>query len=193
MPITEGSTYKSLANELASLGSELLVDVIAHLRERDQGAWAQDAANATRAPKLKKSIGEVKWTEWDADKVDARMRAFGDYLPLTTTLVPAKESFPPVAVSMREGASLRRNSPRPLSELDTHVHTTLRDRPPGSATYSSVLNAIVVRCASSSDNVFLATKLQTHGKPMRNASDWWLGFHDRSDDDGCIRFAHFLN
>ena len=190
MPIVEGSTYKSLASELASLGSELLVDVIAHLRERDQEAWSQDAAKATRAPKLKKSVGEVKWTEWDADKVDARMRAFGDYVPLMTTLVPAKASFPPVAVSIREGASLRRTAQGSLAELDAQAHAALSDRPPGSATYSSVLNAMVVRCASSNDNAFLATKLQTQGKPVRNAGDWWLGFHDRSDDDGCIRFAH---
>ncbi|WFD02175.1 methionyl-tRNA formyltransferase [Malassezia obtusa] len=160
VPVPDGCTYESLATKLSAVGADLLVDVIANLRRCDQEAWPQASAEATRAPKLKKSVAVVHWDKWDADKIDARMRAFGGQYPLTTTLVPAKAAFPRVSVLLREGSSLRRTGQGSLGEQDAEAAAALQDQPPGTATYSPILDAVAVRCAAHEDNVYLVTNTE---------------------------------
>lgn len=188
LPIPMGSTYSTLAPMLADVGADLLVDVVAHLPQRDADAQVQEEARASRAPKLTKAQADVRWDAWGADTVDARIRAFESQMPLTTTLVPAKPAFPQVPVTLRVGVSLRRTAHCALADCDTKAAALLHGQPAGTAVYSPPLRAVVVRCASEQD-VFLLSTLQTQGKPTRDADTWWRGFHDRSDEQGRIRFV----
>lgn len=189
--IPDASTYETLLPTLATHGARLLVDTVANLPARHATAQEQDDTLATRAPKLTQRFAEVHWAKWGADTIDARLRGFGHQVPLTTTLIPrASTSFPSVQCMIRQGGNLRRLYGTPLATLDARAHAALfgADGAPGMAVYSPALHAVVVRCASD-DDVMLLLQLQTKGKPIRSAEEWWRGFHDRADAGGRIQWG----
>ncbi|WFD08012.1 hypothetical protein MVES1_003381 [Malassezia vespertilionis] len=187
--IPPDSTYTAMLPVLAEHGAQLLTDTIAHLPARDASKLPQDDALATRAPKLKRAYTTVKWHVWDADMLDARLRGFGAIQPLTTMLIPSNPAFPMVGCAFYQGkamqTSLQLASPQAYQALYKF------DARPGHATYAPELDAVVVRCtmADTRESVFAIKKLQTQGKPARNAAEWWRGFSDRADTHGRILFA----
>ena len=144
------------------------------------------SSRTTRGARVRQSCRRAMHTSNRAHGARAQLtRAFvrldtqcviPDEFPLTTTLVPAKESksnFRPAEVLIRA----------------THVGAPdagLRDAPPGAATFVPALEALAVRCADAS--VLLVTHIQTRGKPTRSASEWWRGFRDRADAHGRLHF-----
>lgn len=110
-------------------------------------------------------------------------------IPITTTLVPSRGTFPQVACTLRDARPLSSVSSEPLALLDAQAQAKLfgAGAAPGTAVYSETLQALVVRCATP-ENVLLVYALQTQGKPVRKAPDWWLGFHDRSDEQHRLHF-----
>ncbi len=63
LPISKDDTSGSLADKLARLGSETLLEAIARLKEGNLPAVKQDAAQATYAPLLDKEEGHLDWTK----------------------------------------------------------------------------------------------------------------------------------
>lgn len=171
VPIPRYITYPALADALAPRAAELLVDVIAHLPTYDAHVQAQDPDRATRAPKLAPRFSLIRWDAWDAATMDARMRAFGYAQPLTTTLVPASTQFAPVSCAIHEGHML----PSDMVSLER----------PGHAVYLPKEQILALQTLS---GVYGATRIQTRGKPVRSAADWWRGFRDRADAQGHIHF-----
>lgn len=71
-PIGEGEGAGALTERLAEVGAELLVETLAHFDE--VRVLGQDHSQATLAPKLRKSEGELEWG-MGADEIDRRVRA----------------------------------------------------------------------------------------------------------------------
>jgi methionyl-tRNA formyltransferase len=71
-PIGEGEDAGALTERLAEMGAELLVETLANFDE--VRVLGQDHSQATLAPKLIKSEGELEWG-MGADEIDRRVRA----------------------------------------------------------------------------------------------------------------------
>ena len=71
-PIGEGEDAGALTERLAEMGAELLVETLANFDE--VRVLGQDHSQATLAPKLSKSEGELEWG-MGADEIDRRVRA----------------------------------------------------------------------------------------------------------------------
>ena len=171
VPIPSHATYPALATALAPHAAELLVDVIAHLPSYAANVQTQNPDRVTRAPKLAPRFSHIRWDSWDAATLDARMRAFGYAQPLTTTLVPASSQFAPVSCAIHEGHIM----PSESISLDR----------PGHAVFLPQEQTLALQTLS---GVYGATRIQTRGKPVRSAADWWRGFRDRADAHGHIHF-----
>ena len=171
VPIPSHATYSALATALAPHAAELLVDVIAHLPSYAANVQAQNPDRVTRAPKLAPRFSHIRWDSWDAATLDARMRAFGYAQPLTTTLVPASSQFAPISCAIHEGHIM----PSETINLDR----------PGHAVFLPQEQTLALQTLS---GVYGATRIQTRGKPVRSAADWWRGFRDRADAHGHIHF-----
>lgn len=74
-PITPWETGGSLAERLAELGADALVEAISLLRTGQLPARAQDHDRATFAPKIDRTLTRVRWEE-SAAAVARRIRAF---------------------------------------------------------------------------------------------------------------------
>lgn len=75
VPIHEDDTTESLRPLLAELGATLLIRAVEMLRRGDAPRIPQDETQATRAPRLKKEDGRVKW-HLPAVDLHRRLRAF---------------------------------------------------------------------------------------------------------------------
>ena len=82
-PIGAHEDAAALAERLAPLGAELLVDTIARLDELTP--VEQDHAAATLAPKLAREDGELEWS-LDAGELDRRVRALQPWPGVTLPL-----------------------------------------------------------------------------------------------------------
>jgi methionyl-tRNA formyltransferase len=83
LPIGPGTTATELTDELARIGAELLVEVLADLQRHP--AVEQDHARATTAPRLHKEEGRLHWS-MPAIEIDRRVRALNPWPGTTATL-----------------------------------------------------------------------------------------------------------
>ncbi len=83
VPIGPDTTAPALTAELATLGAELLVEVLADLGRFSPAE--QDHAAATLAPRLKKEDGDLDWSV-PAAEIDRRVRALDPWPGTTATL-----------------------------------------------------------------------------------------------------------
>lgn len=86
---------------------------------------------------------------------------------------PSHTRFPSVNVAIREGYVC----PPGLFPALPHA---------GRGVYVPERQAIALQTI---DGIYLATYLQTQGKPIRSADAWWQGFRDRADADGYLHFV----
>ena len=75
-PIAPGETAPQLSTRLASMGAEMLVEVLAALARGGAQATPQDDAQATYAPRLTRADAACNWASLSAVEVDRRVRAF---------------------------------------------------------------------------------------------------------------------
>jgi methionyl-tRNA formyltransferase len=75
LPIGEGVTTPDLTGDLARIGANLLVEVLAGLEDGSAVAEAQDEGLATYAPRLTRADGRIDWAGMGAVEVDRRVRA----------------------------------------------------------------------------------------------------------------------
>ena len=84
-PIRGDTTAASLHDELAALGTPLLLQVLSGLQAHQQGARQQDDSLATYASKIQKQEAEIDWQQ-DALTLDRRIRAFNPFPVCFSTL-----------------------------------------------------------------------------------------------------------
>ncbi|KAL1931459.1 hypothetical protein VTP01DRAFT_9601 [Rhizomucor pusillus] len=77
--------YRTLKDQLAGVGSRLLVDTLQNLDHCKANAKVQDESQASTAPKIKKEWSIIDWDEMEAWQVEQLHRAIGDQYPLRTT------------------------------------------------------------------------------------------------------------
>jgi methionyl-tRNA formyltransferase len=75
LPIGPGVTTPDLTSDLARIGANLLVEVLAGLEDGSAVAEPQDEAEATYAPRLTRADAHVDWSAYSAVEVDRRVRA----------------------------------------------------------------------------------------------------------------------
>jgi methionyl-tRNA formyltransferase len=75
LPIGPGVTTPDLTADLARIGANLLVEVLAGLEDGSAVAEPQDEAEATYAPRLTRADGHLDWSGLTAVEVDRRVRA----------------------------------------------------------------------------------------------------------------------
>lgn len=85
-PIGAAETTPALTARLASLGAELLVEVLAALDRGTAVAEPQDGVRATLAPRLRREDGRVDWSAIGAAEVDRRVRALDPWPGVTAPL-----------------------------------------------------------------------------------------------------------
>ncbi|KAL9933998.1 hypothetical protein V8E36_007080 [Tilletia maclaganii] len=174
--------FPALLDAVKTPAAGLLVDVLSNLPERDANSYEQTGTGSF-APKLKRDFSRVRWTSWTAQQVEARHRAMSYLYPLYTSLLPhSTSSAKPVFVHLLD-----------VAVADSDTSSSIRERlggldvVPGSAVYIDQFGAIAVRCADST--VLLVHTLQVEGKKRRPAKDWIVGYRDRADDSGFLRFG----
>jgi methionyl-tRNA formyltransferase len=86
LPIGPGVTTPDLTADLARIGANLLVEVLAGLEDGSAVAEPQDESEATYAPRLSRSDGEIDWTSMSAAEVDRRVRALQPWPGTTADL-----------------------------------------------------------------------------------------------------------
>ena len=102
-PIGAAETTLELTGRLATMGAELLVEVLGALERGEAVAAAQDGSAATLAPRLRRDDGRVDWATTGALDVDRRVRALDPWPGVTAPL---------------GGAEVRILAGRPLSTGD---------------------------------------------------------------------------
>lgn len=75
LPIGPGVTTPDLTEDLARIGANLLVEVLAGLEDGSAVAEPQEESEATYAPRLTRADGRLDWAAMSAAEVDRRVRA----------------------------------------------------------------------------------------------------------------------
>lgn len=75
LPIGPGVTTPDLTADLARIGANLLVEVLAGIEDGSAVAEPQEEAEATYAPRLARADARVDWASMGAVEVDRRVRA----------------------------------------------------------------------------------------------------------------------
>ncbi|WFD31227.1 methionyl-tRNA formyltransferase [Malassezia sp. CBS 17886] len=193
--VPDRPTYFSLMPALAERGAELLLDTIANLCARHARCVPQDNAQATRAPKLHRTHMHVRWDQWPAPHIAARLRAFGYAVRMEDLGRKARSTYVATSCAIHALTEYACVCAEPLAQADPEAHRKLLrgsdTYEPGTAVFSDALDALVIACLPGGDGtepLALATRLQTCGKPARNARDWWNAYRDRADEFGRLHF-----
>ena len=140
-PIRADTTAASLHDDLAALGTPLLLQVLSDLQTHQQGARQQDDALATYASKIQKQEAEIDW-QLDALTLDRRIRAFNPF---------------PICFSTLGGERVKLWQAQPVAEA-------AGDQGRAGTIVSADRDGIAVRCGSGGLNIL---KLQLPGgKPL---------------------------
>ena len=89
IPIEEDETGQSLHDKLAKIGGELLIETLPQYLNGEIQPQLQDDSLVTFAPTLKKSEGQIDWTQ-DAKRIERTVRAYTPW-PGTYTLWNGKQ------------------------------------------------------------------------------------------------------
>ncbi|CAB4413455.1 unnamed protein product [Rhizophagus irregularis] len=82
--IPQNSTYITLEYLLATKGAELLIDTLRKFNYYKKNAKEQDASKITKAPKIKKEMSKIKWSQISAQQLEQLYRAISHQYPLST-------------------------------------------------------------------------------------------------------------
>ena len=90
VPIGPGVTTPDLTEDLARIGANLLVQVLAGLEDGSAVAEPQDPSEATYAPRLTRADGRLDWAAMSAVEIDRRVRALQPW-PGTLAMLAGQE------------------------------------------------------------------------------------------------------
>jgi methionyl-tRNA formyltransferase len=105
LPIGSGVTTPDLTADLARIGADLLVEVLAGLEDGSAVAEPQDDAEATYAPRLTRADGVLDWALLSAVEVDRRVRALQPWPGTTAPLAGAEVRIVAGAPAARTAAA----------------------------------------------------------------------------------------
>lgn len=105
--------------------------------------------------------------------------------PLYCSLIPQKPGFPDLETSFH---SLDAISDTEAQSACPMTWKEMRGCEPGWATYSPGLDAIIVKCTDT-DQLLRVHTLQSKGKKLKPAKEWWTGYRDRASPHGLLCFT----
>jgi methionyl-tRNA formyltransferase len=170
-PIGPRETAGELESRLSVLGAELTLRVVDKLARGTAQPIAQDATQASRAPRLKKENGRIDWNR-SPRQIDCLVRAFQPWPLAYSTLV------------MREQKEGETDSGRALRLIVLEVAPAASQTPSGSnAVPGTVLAAenkqLVVQAAGGAIEI---RRLQPEGKRAMTAGEFLAGYPARAGD-----------
>ena len=104
LAIGPGVTTPDLTGDLARIGANLLVEVMAGIEDGSAVAEAQDEELATYAPRLTRADARLDWGSWSAAEVDRRVRALQPWPGTVAELAGQEVRIVAGAVSAARGA-----------------------------------------------------------------------------------------
>jgi len=154
-------TGGSLFDELAQLGAELLMDTIPTIIDGTAVYTPQDESKATKVGMIKKSMGEIDFSE-DAFAIDRKVRAFDPW---------------PAAYTKLDGKMLKIWSAVPYKK-DSFTKAKSDGTAPGEVV--SATDTLVVACGD--DTVIEIEELQLEGKKRMISADFLRGVKIKEGD-----------
>jgi methionyl-tRNA formyltransferase len=118
LPIGPGVTTPDLTADLARIGANLLVEVLAGIEDGSAVAEPQDGAEATYAPRLSRSDAVVDWAALSAVEVDRRVRALQ---PWPGTVAPLAGAEVRIVAGAAGAAAPPDAAPGTLLSAGTHA------------------------------------------------------------------------
>ncbi|RXK40239.1 hypothetical protein M231_02513 [Tremella mesenterica] len=85
--VCDSDTYSTLLPRLAIKGADLLVETLRKVQDGKAESFKQDEKEMTRAPKIRKEMGRVKWEKQGAKEVERLYRGIGHQQSLWTEVV----------------------------------------------------------------------------------------------------------
>ncbi|KAK0539675.1 Methionyl-tRNA formyltransferase [Tilletia horrida] len=177
--LREGLDYEDMVRRTKIPGARLLMEVLSDLPAHDANSNEQTGP-ASFAPKLQREWTRIKWDEWTAEDIFRRHRAMSYMFPMHTDLIPhPSTNFPP--------ANVRLVNIEPITLKKEVAFMVEPDVAPGTARYMRSAGGFVFRCAK--NTLLLVRRMQVPGKKSQKAKEWIIGYRDRGDKEGFLRFG----
>ncbi len=158
-PIRKEQTYEELFDDLALIGSELLVDTIPKWIDGEIKAKKQRDANSVYSKILDRYDGKIDWKN-DAERIESQVRAFNPW-PGSYTYFTFRNSNEEKLLKILEGGILKQTKDGPFG-------------PPGK-TYVAPNGNIAVQTGK---HFFIIKKFQIEGKKPMRTEDYLKGSLD---------------
>ncbi|PPQ70313.1 hypothetical protein CVT24_013008 [Panaeolus cyanescens] len=157
-------TFITLRDRLAIQGGDLLVKSLRNMLDDSAVCLPQASAeNAPAAPFITAAHAVLDFQKLRASDITLRHRAISHQKPIFTYTPNGAE------VQFHEVSELL---PHLVSD-DPSTTGKIPDQQPGSAVYNNPNKCVLVRCGDGS--ILRVTSLQSEGKKMLNAQQWWNG------------------
>lgn len=160
---TRPPIYSSLKEQLASVGSRMLVDTLRHLHQRKVNAVPQDVSKATKAPKIKKEWSDIDFLHMSAWQAEQMNRAIGEQYPLRTMYqIHKKKQSKNIVIQL----------------LDLHLPDApldgLKESDPGSFSWDDLSQSLQIVFGDHS--VIACRRFKVENKGVISASDFCNGY-----------------
>ena len=163
LPILPTDTTATLEPKLAALGPGLVDDVLKRLEAGTLQGEPQDPALVTRAPKLKKTMGQIDWTQ-SARQIDCQVRALQPW-PVAFTHLP-RPNKPPTRILVLEVQPVTQSPGQGIAQAPPDTTPT-----PGTV-LDLGKHRLVIQTA---DHPLEITRLQPEGKRPMPTADFLRG------------------
>lgn len=182
IPILPTDTTATLEPKLAALGPDLVHDVLARLEAGTLTGEEQDAALVSRAPKLRKTMGQIDWSQ-TRRQIDCQVRALQPW-PVAYTYIPRPgkpatrilvlEVQAPTPPSVGQAPPDMTGNTHPLpSQAQPDLHPAARSASPAPGTVLDYgKHRLVIQTA---DGPLEITRLQPEGKREMPTPDFLRG------------------
>lgn len=151
IPLTEDTNADELANIMAAVGADVLIDTLQGLKNGTIEAVAQDDAGATMAPRLSREMGQIDWS-----------RSAQELHNLARGLFPWPGTF-----CQFKGTPLK-------------VRRTRAGKPSTAATAGDIVavgDSVVVACGADGTDRLELIEVQPANRAPMKARDWANGAH----------------
>lgn len=149
-PVPADTTYHQLSKQLAQLGAASVVDVLGDFDARLRSATAQDESRVTKAPKVHKDDGVLRFDR-DAEEAYTRWRAFGDNIGIHAFAGNRRIRFLNLSLASADHAG----------------------GSPGELTFKKEARLLHIACAK---GALHSNSVQVAGKAVQSAADFANGY-----------------
>ncbi|EIW67345.1 hypothetical protein TREMEDRAFT_33685 [Tremella mesenterica DSM 1558] len=170
--VCDSDTYSTLLPRLAIKGADLLVETLRKVQDGKAESFKQDEKEMTRAPKIRKEMGRVKWEKQGAKEVERLYRGIGHQQSLWTEVVQSSTAYILQLTSVQLA-----QKPPPCPEAKPGTVIFLRSRSPPVLLGVKQTDWIEIR------------SVKPPNKPERQVGEWWNGLPPSVRAGNEVRFV----